>query len=59
VALFSDKVGTWCAKFFDNWDDDLPSRLLIIPADTEDEAVDQAAAEMGEAAHVDFSRVRD
>jgi hypothetical protein len=51
--------GTWCAKFFDNWDDRVPSRLMIIPANCEDEAVDKAAAHMGDAVHVDFSRVPD
>ena len=51
------KKGTWCAKFFDDWDDALPSRLMIIAANTEDEAVDKAADQMGGAARIEFARV--
>jgi hypothetical protein len=53
------KQGIWCAEFFDNWDDASPSRLIIVTAGSEEEAVDQAAAQMGSAARVDFVRVRD
>jgi len=46
--------GTWCAGIFDNWDDALPSRSLMISANSEDEAVDRAAAQMGDAARIEF-----
>ena len=41
---------SWRADFFDDTDDTLPSRSVIISADSEDEAVDKAAALMGEGA---------
>jgi hypothetical protein len=47
---------TWKADFFDNWDDASPSRSMTIAADSEDEAVDIAAAQMGDAARVEFTR---
>jgi hypothetical protein len=47
---------TWRADFFDSWDDVAPSRSVMIRADSEDEAVDQAAAQMGGAARIEFTR---
>ena len=51
------KQGTWRADFFDDTDDLLPSRSVIISADSEDDAVDQATAQMGDAVRVEFTRV--
>jgi hypothetical protein len=48
---------TWRADFFDDTDDALPSRSVIISVDSEDEAVDKAAAQMGDAVRVEFTRV--
>jgi hypothetical protein len=50
-------VKTWRADFFDDTDDALPSRSVIISVDSEDEAVDKAAAQMGDAVRVEFTRV--
>jgi hypothetical protein len=47
---------TWCADFFDDTDDILLSRSVIISADSEDEAVDLAIAQMGNAVHIQFTR---
>jgi hypothetical protein len=47
---------TWRADFFDDTDDILPSRSAIISADSEDEAVDLAIAQMGNAVHIQFTR---
>ena len=46
---------TWRADFFDDTDDALPSRSAIISADSEDDAVDKAAAQMGDAVLVEFT----
>ena len=46
----------WRADFFDSWDDVAPSRSVMISANSEDEAVDQAAAQMGGAARIEFTR---
>jgi hypothetical protein len=51
------KQGTWHAEFFDDTDDLLPSRSMIISADNEDDAVDKAVAQMGNAARVEFIRM--
>jgi hypothetical protein len=51
------KKATWQADFFDEWDDASPFRSVIITADGEDEAVGEAAAQMGDAACVEFTRV--
>ena len=48
---------TWRADFFDDPDDTSPSRSVIISADSEDEAVDKAVAQMGEAIFVGFTRM--
>jgi len=48
---------TWRADFFDGWDDLLPSRSMMIYADSEEEAVDEAAEQMGYAARVEFTRI--
>jgi hypothetical protein len=48
---------TWRADFFDDTDDALPSRSMIISADNEDDAVDKAVAQMIDAACVEFTRV--
>ena len=48
---------TWRADFFDDTDDALPSRSAIISADSEDDAVDKAAAQMGDAIRIEFTRV--
>ena len=48
---------TWRADFFDDMDDALPSGSAIISADSEDDAVDKAAALMGDAVRVEFTRV--
>jgi hypothetical protein len=48
---------TWRADFFDDTDDALPSRSMIILADNEDDAVNKAAAQMIDAVCVQFSRV--
>jgi hypothetical protein len=48
---------TWRADFLDNWDDRSRSRSMMIFADNEDEAVAQAAAQMGNAARFQFVRV--
>lgn len=45
---------TWQAKIFDNWDDASPSRWMIIVANTEDEALSAATAQMGSAARIEF-----
>ena len=44
------------AYFFDNLDDPSPSRAMIISANSDDEAVKEAAAQMGDAARVEFTR---
>ena len=49
-------MATWRADFFDGWDDTFPSRSATICADSEDEAVDKAAAQMGDAARIEFIR---
>ena len=46
---------TWRADFFDDTDDALPSRSVIISADNEDDAVDKAVAQMGDAVLVEFT----
>ena len=46
---------TWCVDFFDKWDDASPSRSMIISANSEDEAVDKAAAQMGDAVRIEFT----
>ena len=48
---------TWRADFFDDTDDALPFRSVIISADNEDDAVDKAVAQMGDAVCVEFTRV--
>jgi len=48
---------TWREDFFDDMDDALPSRSAIISADSEDDAVDKAAAQMGDAIRIEFTRV--
>ena len=48
---------TWRADFFDDMDDALPSGSAIISADSEDDAVDKAAAQMGDAIRIEFTRV--
>ena len=50
------KQATWRADFFDNWNDTLPSRSLMISADSEDDAVDIAAVQLGDAARIEFTR---
>jgi hypothetical protein len=49
-------VKIWQADFFDNSDDPSPSRSMTIAANSEDEAVEKAAAQIGDASHVEFSR---
>jgi hypothetical protein len=49
-------MAIWRADFFDNWDDTLPSRSVTICADSENEAVDKAAAQLGGAARIEFTR---
>jgi hypothetical protein len=51
------KQSAWRADFFDNWDDAFPSRSVTISADTEEEAVDKAAALMGGAARIEFAPI--
>jgi hypothetical protein len=48
---------TWRADFFADPDDTSPSRSVIISADSEDEAVDKAAAQIGDAVRVEFTHV--
>ena len=48
---------TWRADFFDDTDDALASRSVFISADNEDDAVDKAVAQMGNAARVEFIRM--
>jgi hypothetical protein len=48
---------TWRADFFNDTDDMLPFRSVVISAESEDEAVDQAAAQMGDAIRIEFTRV--
>jgi len=48
-------MATWWADFFDNWDDTFPSRSVMICANSEDEAVDKAAAQMGDAVQIEFT----
>jgi hypothetical protein len=48
---------TWRADFFDDTDDALPSRSVFISADNEDDAVDKAVAQMGNAIRIEFTRV--
>jgi len=54
--LRTGKNVTWCVDFFDKWDDASPSRSMIISANSEDEAVDKAAAQMGDAVRIEFTR---
>ena len=42
--------------FFDDFKDIVPSRSLIISACSEEEVVDRAAVQMGDAARVEFDR---
>jgi hypothetical protein len=49
-------MATWRADFFDYWDDTFPSRSMAIRADSEDEAVDKAAAQMAKAVRIEFTR---
>jgi hypothetical protein len=48
---------TWRADFFRDPDDTSPSRSVIISADSEDEAVDKAAAQMGDAVRIEITPV--
>ena len=48
---------TWRADFFTETDDILPSRLVIIFADSEDEAEDRAVTQIGDAVRVEFIRM--
>ena len=48
-------VETWRADFFENWDDLAPSRSITIAAESEEEAVEMAAAQMGDAARIEFA----
>ncbi len=57
MTAHSGGVATWRADFFDNWYDTSPSRSAMISADSEDEAVDEAVAQMGDAARVGFTRM--
>jgi hypothetical protein len=50
------RKATWRADFFDHWDDASPSHSVIISANNEDEAVDKAVADMGDAARIEFTR---
>jgi hypothetical protein len=45
------------ADFFDNWDDLAPSCSKIIRAESEDAAIEKAAAQIGNAARVEFSPI--
>jgi hypothetical protein len=47
----------WRADFFDDTDDALPSRSVIISADNEDDAVDKAVAQMIDTVCVEFTRM--
>jgi hypothetical protein len=44
------------ADFFDDMEDTAPSRSLIISASNEEEIVERAAAQMRDAARVEFGR---
>lgn len=48
---------TWRADFFDSIDDTKPSRSVLTIADTQDEAGEQAAAQMGSSSSVNVVRV--
>jgi ribosomal protein L20A (L18A) len=45
------------ADFFDNWDDSAPSCTKIIRAESEEAAIEKAAAQIGNAARVEFSPI--
>jgi len=49
-------VVTWRADFFNEWDDLSPSRSMIISANTDDEIVKEAEADMRGAARVELIR---
>jgi hypothetical protein len=48
---------TWRADFFDDPDDTSPSRSMIIYANSEDDAVEIAVAQMGAAVRIEFTRM--
>jgi hypothetical protein len=49
-------MATWRLDFFDNSDDDKPTRTEIIAATDEDDAAKQAQEKMGRAMRVDVTR---
>jgi hypothetical protein len=51
------RPGTWRAEFFDDWDDQSPPRSVIVFAQNEDDAVEKAAAQIGDAARLEFTRI--
>ena len=55
--LRTGKNVTWRVDFFDKWDDATPFRSMIISANSEDEAVDKAAAQVGDAVRIEFTRM--
>jgi hypothetical protein len=47
-------MATWRADFFEDWDDESPSRSMIISANSEDEIVEEAESELRNAVRLEF-----
>jgi hypothetical protein len=47
-------MATWRADFFDDWDDASPSRSMIISANSDDEIVNEAESQIGDAVRLEF-----
>jgi hypothetical protein len=47
-------MATWRADFFEDWDDEAPSRSMIISANSEDEIVEEAESGMRDAVRLEF-----
>jgi hypothetical protein len=55
TEAYTEEMATWRADFFDDWDDaSPPSRSIIISANSDDEVMEEAKAEMGDAVRLEF-----
>ena len=54
LPAYNREVATWRVDFFDDWDDVAPSRSMVISANRDDEIVDEAESEMGDAVRLAF-----
>jgi hypothetical protein len=55
IEAYTAEMATWRADFFDDWDDaSAPSRSIILSANSDEEVVEEAKAEMGEAVRLEF-----